>query len=143
MKKLEVFGASRLNGQIKISGSKNASLPILASTLLSDKKISLTLGRFDKTIFLSDNKVAARIGKDAFLEPEILICPLSFAAPKTSNFFMIILLVKLPQFDPYICLCDQRMKFLGLDPLLKIRIERLPRLHKFLLEVEWCLKTQE
>jgi len=42
MKKLEVFGASRLNGQIKISGSKNASLPILASTLLSDKKISLT-----------------------------------------------------------------------------------------------------
>jgi len=42
MKKLEVFGAAKLNGQIKISGSKNASLPILAATLLSDKKISLT-----------------------------------------------------------------------------------------------------
>jgi UDP-N-acetylglucosamine 1-carboxyvinyltransferase len=41
MKKLEVFGATRLKGQIKISGSKNASLPILAATLLSDKKISL------------------------------------------------------------------------------------------------------
>ena len=42
MKKLEVFGAVKLKGQIKISGSKNASLPILAATLLSDKKITLT-----------------------------------------------------------------------------------------------------
>ena len=42
MKKLEVFGAIKLKGQIRISGSKNASLPILAATLLSDKKISLS-----------------------------------------------------------------------------------------------------
>jgi len=42
MKKLEVFGAVKLKGQIRISGSKNASLPILAATLLSDKKIFLT-----------------------------------------------------------------------------------------------------
>ena len=42
MKKLEVFGAAKLKGKIIISGSKNASLPILAATLLSDKKISLT-----------------------------------------------------------------------------------------------------
>ncbi len=41
MQKLEVFGANKLKGQIKISGSKNASLPILASTLLSNKKIIL------------------------------------------------------------------------------------------------------
>ena len=41
MQKLEVFGASQLKGQIKISGSKNASLPILAATLLSNKKIIL------------------------------------------------------------------------------------------------------
>ena len=41
MKKLEVFGAAKLKGKIRISGSKNASLPILAATLLSDKKISL------------------------------------------------------------------------------------------------------
>jgi len=42
MKKLEVFGVAKLKGQIKISGSKNASLPILAATLLSNKKIFLT-----------------------------------------------------------------------------------------------------
>ncbi len=41
MQKLEVFGAKKLKGQIKISGSKNASLPILAATLLSKKKIFL------------------------------------------------------------------------------------------------------
>ena len=41
MDKLEVFGARKLKGQIKISGSKNASLPILAATILSNKKIQL------------------------------------------------------------------------------------------------------
>ena len=41
MQKLEVLGANKLKGQIKISGSKNASLPILAATLLSNKKITL------------------------------------------------------------------------------------------------------
>jgi len=42
MEKLEVFGANKLKGQVRISGSKNASLPILAATLLSDKKICLS-----------------------------------------------------------------------------------------------------
>ena len=41
MKKLEVFGANKLKGTIRISGSKNASLPILAATLLSNKKTYL------------------------------------------------------------------------------------------------------
>ncbi len=41
MKKLEVTGSKRLRGTIRISGSKNASLPILAATLLSDKKIQI------------------------------------------------------------------------------------------------------
>ena len=42
MDKLEVFGARKLNGHIIISGSKNASLPILAATILSNKKIHLS-----------------------------------------------------------------------------------------------------
>ena len=41
MQKLEVFGGKSLRGTIKISGSKNASLPILAATLLSKKKVYL------------------------------------------------------------------------------------------------------
>ena len=41
MQRLEVVGAKKLKGQVKISGSKNASLPILAASLLSNKKIYL------------------------------------------------------------------------------------------------------
>ena len=88
-------------------------------------------------IFLFDSNVAARIGRDAFLDPEILMCPLSFAAPKTSNFFMIILLVKLLQFDPCIFLYGQRMKFQETDLLLEIKIEQHLHLHKFLQVVVW------
>ncbi len=36
MDKLIIQGGSRLNGEIKISGSKNSGLPILAATLLAD-----------------------------------------------------------------------------------------------------------
>ena len=41
MDKLEVFGARKLKGNIRISGSKNAALPILAASILSNKKIIL------------------------------------------------------------------------------------------------------
>lgn len=37
MDKLLIRGGRRLSGQIKISGAKNAALPILAATLLTDK----------------------------------------------------------------------------------------------------------
>ena len=41
MEKLEVIGPKKLKGTIKISGSKNSSLPILAATLLSNKKVNI------------------------------------------------------------------------------------------------------
>ena len=39
MEKLEVVGGKKLSGVLKISGSKNASLPILAATLLFEKPV--------------------------------------------------------------------------------------------------------
>jgi len=42
MQKLEIRGGKKISGIIKISGSKNATLPILASTILTDKKILIT-----------------------------------------------------------------------------------------------------
>ena len=39
MQKLEIKGGKKISGAILISGSKNATLPILASTILTDKKI--------------------------------------------------------------------------------------------------------
>ncbi len=41
MQKLIVKGKKKLSGSINISGSKNATLPILASALLSNKDITL------------------------------------------------------------------------------------------------------
>ena len=41
MQKLIVKGKKRLSGSITISGSKNATLPILAASILTDKKILL------------------------------------------------------------------------------------------------------
>ena len=41
MDKLEVFGARKLKGSVRISGSKNAALPILAASILSNQKIIL------------------------------------------------------------------------------------------------------
>ena len=42
MQKLEIKGGRKMSGTIVISGSKNATLPILASTILTDKKIIIT-----------------------------------------------------------------------------------------------------
>ena len=50
MDKLEVFGAKKLKGKIHVSGSKNAALPILAATILSNKKIVLKNVRLHQSI---------------------------------------------------------------------------------------------
>ncbi len=42
MDKLIISGQNKLKGSISIHGSKNAALPILVSSLLSDKKLTLT-----------------------------------------------------------------------------------------------------
>ncbi len=39
MQKLEIKGGKKISGTISISGSKNATLPILASTILTNKKV--------------------------------------------------------------------------------------------------------
>ena len=42
MQKLEIKGGKKISGTIIISGSKNATLPILASTILTKKKVIIT-----------------------------------------------------------------------------------------------------
>ena len=41
MQKLEIKGGRKISGIITISGSKNATLPILASTILTNKKVTV------------------------------------------------------------------------------------------------------
>ena len=45
MQKLEIKGGKKISGNILISGSKNATLPILASTILTRKKIIINAKR--------------------------------------------------------------------------------------------------
>ncbi len=49
MEKLKIIGGCRLEGAIECSGSKNAALPILAASILSDKTIT-----FDNLPYLQD-----------------------------------------------------------------------------------------
>ena len=35
---LEIVGGKKLSGSVTISGAKNAALPIIAATILSDRK---------------------------------------------------------------------------------------------------------
>ena len=42
MQRLEIKGGRKISGTIKISGAKNATLPILASTILTNRKITIT-----------------------------------------------------------------------------------------------------
>ena len=39
---LEIEGGNKLSGDVTISGAKNAALPIIAATILSNKKVTLT-----------------------------------------------------------------------------------------------------
>ena len=59
MYKLVIQGGNSLNGKIKISGSKNATLPILFSSILADEPLKLT-----NTPQLSDVSTALRLLMD-------------------------------------------------------------------------------
>ena len=50
MQKLIIKGKKNLSGIVKISGSKNATLPILASTILSNNKITINNVPFVKDV---------------------------------------------------------------------------------------------
>ena len=41
MDKLQITGGIRLDGEIRISGAKNATLPVLAAALLADGPVTI------------------------------------------------------------------------------------------------------
>ena len=51
MQKLLIKGKKFLSGSISISGSKNATLPILAASILNDKQTIITNVPFVKDVF--------------------------------------------------------------------------------------------
>ena len=63
MQKLIIKGKKSLNGTVKISGSKNATLPILASTILSNNKITIKNVPFVKDV-ITMSELLKYLGSD-------------------------------------------------------------------------------
>ena len=55
MQKLIIKGKKKLSGSIRISGSKNATLPILAATILTDKALILKNVPFVQDVYTMIN----------------------------------------------------------------------------------------
>ena len=69
MYKLEIIGGSELNGEVKISGSKNSSLPILFASILASEEVHI-----NNTPHLSDVSTTLRLlmemGSEFMLESD-------------------------------------------------------------------------
>jgi UDP-N-acetylglucosamine 1-carboxyvinyltransferase len=104
MQKLIVKGKKKLSGSINISGSKNATLPILAATILTDKPLTL------KNIpLVQDVYTMTKLLKFIGLRVEII---------KKKNTLNILNNKKLKTVAPYSLLKTMRAGVLVLGPLL-------------------------
>ena len=84
MQKIVIRGGARLRGEVRVSGSKNAALPILASALLVRGRST-----FRNVPALGDVRTSsaeARIGSAAFFEPETRTSPCRRAPPRMTIF---------------------------------------------------------
>ncbi len=89
MKKIVIDGGTKLRGSIKISGSKNASLPILAASILFNNKITLKNVPRVRDIFTMIKLLETLGKKISFNKNQLEIYP-----KKTNNYFADYKLVK-------------------------------------------------
>ncbi|WP_372715514.1 UDP-N-acetylglucosamine 1-carboxyvinyltransferase [Immundisolibacter sp.] len=103
MEKLIVQGGARLNGEIRISGAKNAALPIMAATLLADGPMTISnvphLHDITTTLELL-GRMGASLSVDEQMQVEV--------DPRTMNNY----------FAPYELVKTMRASILVLGPLL-------------------------
>ena len=104
MQKLIIKGKKKLSGSINVSGSKNATLPILAATLLTDKVIILKNVPLVQDVYTMINLL-----KFIGLDVEII---------KKKNILKILNSKKLKTIAPYNLLKTMRAGVLVLGPLL-------------------------
>ena len=104
MQKLIIKGKKKLSGSINISGSKNATLPILAATLLTDKNLTLKNIPFAQDVYTMINLLK-------FIGVNIIIS-------KKLNTLKISCKKKIKTVAPYNLLRTMRAGVLVLGPLL-------------------------
>ena len=70
MDKIEIFGGKPLVGTISISGAKNAALPIMAASLLTNNGIKINRSLLTEELkvisiedFTEDNEILVSLGK--------------------------------------------------------------------------------
>jgi len=82
---LDIYGGKKLSGSVKISGAKNASLPLIASTILSSTPVTLTnIPRVAdiKTFF----KLLGNLGAETNLEGNTLTIDTSTLTGTTATY---------------------------------------------------------
>jgi UDP-N-acetylglucosamine 1-carboxyvinyltransferase len=72
MDKLKIVGGKELNGEVSISGAKNAALPILASTLLTDQTMTISNVPHLHDI-TTTMELLGRMGSDLMLDEKLNI----------------------------------------------------------------------
>ena len=73
---LRINGGKKLSGSVKISGAKNAALPLIALSILSKNEVVIK-----NLPAVSERIDRAMSGNAAFFAPRILTLPLSFLPP--------------------------------------------------------------
>ena len=112
MQKLEIKGGRKISGTIIISGSKNATLPILASTILTNKKVTIKNVPLVKDV-LTMTELLSTIGSAVKLD-------------KKRKKIEILNKKLLKTFAPYYLLKTMRAGVLVLGPLLtKYRVAKV------------------
>ena len=112
MQKLEIKGGKKISGIIKISGSKNATLPILASTILTNKKVTVKNVPLVKDV-LTMAELLSAIGSTVKLDKKRKKIEITNKKP-------------LKTFAPYHLLKTMRAGVLVLGPLLtKYRVAKV------------------
>ena len=87
MDKFIVKGPSKLKGEIAISGSKNAALPILASTILFEKEVVIKNLPRVKDIDTMINLLKS-LGSEIILSKDIYLPLIAFLLIIISSFFL-------------------------------------------------------
>ncbi len=104
MDKFKIIGPSKIRGEVSISGSKNAALPILAATLLFDKNVTIKNLPRVKDIDTMLNLLKSLGGKISFKKNKKIA---TISKGKKNNFFA-----------PYSLVKTMRAGILVLGPLL-------------------------
>jgi UDP-N-acetylglucosamine 1-carboxyvinyltransferase len=88
MQKLKIRGGKALSGSVRISGAKNAALPIISASLLSAEQLALTnvpkLNDIDTMV-----KLLAQMGVTAQRQTESLTLSAANIADKTASYEMV------------------------------------------------------